>query len=172
MNMSLDLNIAATRSPTSSMIAAKSSCFARASPISLTTASSALRCSVSASSRLVSSNRRAFSSATPMLEAIVERRRSSDSVNPCAPGDRNSGGGDDRREAPPDELDDRVEVELLRERRADFVDQRQLRAALLGLGEEALRFVEQARVLQRHAHARGDRREEALVRLAECVRLS
>ena len=70
---------ARTRSPTSSMIAAKSSCFARASPMSLMTASSALRWSVSVSRRFVSSNSRAFSRATPMLEASVPRSRSSPS---------------------------------------------------------------------------------------------
>ena len=43
----------------------------------LITASSALRCSVSFSRRCVSSNRRAFSSATPMLAATVCSRRTS-----------------------------------------------------------------------------------------------
>ena len=73
-------NSSRTRSPTSWMIAAKSSCLASASPISLMTASSAARWFVSASSRFVSSNRRAFSRATPMLVASVARTRSSDSV--------------------------------------------------------------------------------------------
>ena len=40
----------------------------------LMTASSAARCSVSFSRRCVSSNRRAFSSATPMLAATVEQQ--------------------------------------------------------------------------------------------------
>ena len=40
----------------------------------LITASSALRCSVSFSRRCVSSNRRAFSSATPMLAATVRQQ--------------------------------------------------------------------------------------------------
>ena len=43
----------------------------------LITASSALRCSVSFSRRCVSSNRRAFSSATPMLATIVCSSRTS-----------------------------------------------------------------------------------------------
>ncbi len=43
----------------------------------LITASSALRCSVSFSSRCVSSKRRAFSSATPIVAPIVVSRRSS-----------------------------------------------------------------------------------------------
>ena len=47
----------------------------------LMTASSALRCSVSFSRRCVSSNRRAFSSATPMLAATVLNSRTSDSPN-------------------------------------------------------------------------------------------
>ena len=68
------------RSPTSSMIAAKSSCSASAAPISLMTASSAARWSVSARSRFVSPKSRAFSSATPMLEASVVRSRSSASL--------------------------------------------------------------------------------------------
>ena len=71
MNRDSTLKIARTRSPTSSMIAAKSSCFASAFPMSLMTASSALRWSVSVSSRFVSSNRRALSSATAMLDASV-----------------------------------------------------------------------------------------------------
>ena len=79
MNRDSTLKIARTRSPTSSMMAAKSSCLARAFPMSLMTASSALRWSVSVSRRLVSSNRRALSSATAMLEASVLRSRSSDS---------------------------------------------------------------------------------------------
>ena len=56
-------------SPTRSTIAWKSSTAAMPCWMLLITASSALRCSVSFSSRCVSSNRRAFSSATPMLAA-------------------------------------------------------------------------------------------------------
>jgi hypothetical protein len=70
-----------TRSPTASMIAWKSSCLASAVPISLTTASSALRCSVSPRRRFVSSNRRTFSSATLRLAASVVSRRTSASLN-------------------------------------------------------------------------------------------
>ena len=47
-------------------------------------ASSAARSSVSVSRRFVSSNRRAFSRATPMLEPSVPRRRSSASLNACS----------------------------------------------------------------------------------------
>ena len=47
-------------------------------------ASSAARCSVSLSSRCVSSNRRAFSSATLMLAASVSSRRTSASLKACS----------------------------------------------------------------------------------------
>src|SRR3990172_3238922 len=83
MNIEGAVNIVEMRSPMSSMMAANSSCFASAAPISLTIASSAARSSVSASSRFVSSNRRAFSRATPMLAASVASRRSSDSSKAC-----------------------------------------------------------------------------------------
>src|SRR3990172_6592351 len=68
--------------------------------------------------------------------------------------------GDERRprleqaaHALADELGDGLEVELRRESAADLVDERQLRGALVGLGQQALRLVEQAGVRQRHAHA-------------------
>ena len=57
-------------------------------PISFTSASSAARWSVSFSRRLVSSKRRAFSSATPMLDATVDTRRSSASLKALGPGCR------------------------------------------------------------------------------------
>ncbi len=69
------------------------------------------------------------------------------------------------------ELDDGVEVELLGERGTDLVDDRELGGPLVGLGQEALRLVEEARVLERHAHARRERGEEPLVGVAEGVRL-
>ena len=47
----------------------------------------------------------------------------------------------------------RLEVELGRQALLDAVDDGQLGRALLGLLQQALRLVEQARVLQRHAHA-------------------
>ena len=56
-----------------------------------------------------------------------------------------------------DQVDDRLEVELRRQPLLDAVDDRQLGGALLGLLEQALGLVEQARVLQRHAHAGGER---------------
>ena len=67
-------------SPTSSYMAPISSLLARPSWTPLMMASSAARWSVSASRRFVSAKRRAFSRATPMLETIVVRTRSSLSV--------------------------------------------------------------------------------------------
>ncbi len=59
-----------------------------------------------------------------------------------------------------DEIDDRLEIELGGEPFLHAVDDRELRRALVTLLEQPLRFVEEARVLQRDAHARGDRAEE------------
>ena len=72
------LNTSRSLSPTRSTMAWKSSLAAMPCWMLLMTASSALRCSVSFSRRCVSSNRRAFSSATPMLAATVVSRRTSD----------------------------------------------------------------------------------------------
>ena len=83
MNIDCEWNSTRTRSPTRSMIAWKSTWLASASPISLMTASSALRSSVSPRRRFVSSNRRAFSSALAMLVAIVPRSRSVASSYAC-----------------------------------------------------------------------------------------
>ena len=58
----------------------------------------------------------------------------------------------------------RLDVELGGEPCLDAVDDGQLGGALLGLLQQALRLVEEARVLERHAHARGDRREQAHLR--------
>ena len=57
---------------------------ANAWPISLITASSAASCSVSARSRFVSSNSRAFSSAVPIASASVLNSRSSASLKACS----------------------------------------------------------------------------------------
>ena len=51
----------------------------------------------------------------------------------------------------------------------DAVDDRELGGALLGLLQQPLRLVEEARILERDAHARGDRAEQAHLGLAECV---
>ena len=68
-------------SPTRSMMPAKSSCAAMPCWIELMAASSVVRCSVSRRRRCVSSNSRAFSSATPMLPATVVSSRASLSPN-------------------------------------------------------------------------------------------
>jgi hypothetical protein len=49
------------------------------------------------------------------------------------------------------------------------VDDRELGGALLALLVEALRLVEEARVLEAHAHAAGERLQQAHVGLAEGV---
>ena len=51
-----------------------------------------------------------------------------------------------------DEVDDALEVERAGHPLLDAVDHRELGVALLGLLQQALRLVEQARVLQRDAH--------------------
>ena len=71
-------------SPTRSYIACMSSSAARPSWTLLMIASSAARWSVSVRRRFVSSNSRAFSSATPMLAASVLSSRSSASLKACA----------------------------------------------------------------------------------------
>ena len=221
-------------------------------------ASSAARSSVSVSSRFVSSNRRAFSSATPMLEARVAMTRSSASLNASAstlssaqdadharrPGDgrtepgrcvcpadldragsflildradpQRSAGRDHRGRQPgaerhqttieggalvqvvrerdqvrgrvverdedrlygehlphpfADELDDRVELELARQRLADLVDHRELGRPLVRVRQQPLGLVEQARVRERGAHRGCQRAEQALRVLVERVDL-
>ena len=69
--------------PTRSYIDCMSRLAERPSWTLLMSASSAARSSVSSRRRFVSSNRRAFSRATPMLAARVLRRRSSASLNAC-----------------------------------------------------------------------------------------
>ena len=68
-----------------------------------------------------------------------------------------------------DQVDDRLEVELGGHALLDAVDDRELGGALLGLLEQALRLVEEARVLERDAHAVGERLQQADVGLAERV---
>ena len=64
---------------------------------------------------------------------------------------------------------DALHVELGGERLLHAVDDRELGGALLALLEQALRLVEEARVLQRDAHAVGKRLQQAHVRVAERV---
>src|SRR4051794_4361951 len=76
---------------------------------------------------------------------------------------------EDRSYALTDEFAYVVEVELLGKCRTDLVDDRQFGGALVGFGKEALRLAEQASILQRHAHARCQRREQAFVAFTERV---
>ena len=61
-----------------------------------------------------------------------------------------------------DRVVDRLRIELARDRVLHAVDQRQL-------GVPLPRLVHQTRVLERHAQAAGERLQQLLVRLAECV---
>ena len=65
-----------------------------------------------------------------------------------------------------DEVVHRLHVELGGEALLDAVDDRQLGGALVGLGQQSLRLVEQPRVLEGDAQARGERRQQAHVGLA------
>ncbi len=51
----------------------------------------------------------------------------------------------------------------------DAVDDRQLRGTLVGLSQQALGLVEEARVLERHAQAAGEGAQQSHVRFAEGV---
>mgnify|MGYP003693861707 CR=1 FL=1 len=68
-----------------------------------------------------------------------------------------------------DRVVDALDVELGGERRLHAVDDRELGGALLALLEQALRLVEEARVLERDAHAVGERLQQAHVGIAERV---
>ncbi len=70
-----------------------------------------------------------------------------------------------------DDLGDGLEVELRGQGGADLVDQAQFGRALVGLGQQALGLVEEARVLEGHAHAEGERRDEPFVGLTVGPRL-
>ncbi len=72
------------------------------------------------------------------------------------PADADVAGLEDLAQLVADQVDDRLEVELGRHPFLDAVDHRQLGGALLGLLQQALRLVEEARVLERDAHARDD----------------
>ena len=60
-----------------------------------------------------------------------------------------------------DRVVDALDVEFGGERRLHAVDDRELGRALLALLEQPLRLVEEACVFERHAHARGDRLQQA-----------
>ena len=68
-----------------------------------------------------------------------------------------------------DQVDDPLEVERAGHALLDAVDHRELGVALLGFLQETLRLVEQARVLQRHAHRGRNRLEQAHFGVAERV---
>jgi len=68
-----------------------------------------------------------------------------------------------------DRVVDALHVQLGGERRLHAVDDRQLRRALLAFLEEALRLVEEAGALQRHAHTRSDRAQQPHLGFAESV---
>src|SRR5215212_4966375 len=76
---------------------------------------------------------------------------------------------EDSADAFADGLGYRVEVELFRERFSDVVDDRKLGVPLLGLREKTVRLIEQPRVLERHAQAAGERRQQADIGLGERV---
>ena len=69
-----------------------------------------------------------------------------------------------------DQVIHRLHVELGREALLDARDDRQLGRSLVGLGQEPPRLVEQARVLERNAHARREGRQQALVGLGVRLR--
>ena len=68
-----------------------------------------------------------------------------------------------------DQVDDGLEVELGGHALLDAVDHCELGGALLGFLQQPLRLVEQARVFQRHAHARGHGAEQPHLGFAEGV---
>ena len=69
-----------------------------------------------------------------------------------------------------DEVVHRLHVQLRSQPLLDAVDDGQLGRPLIGLGQQALCLVEQARVLERDAQAGGQRRQQAHVRFGERVR--
>ncbi len=68
-----------------------------------------------------------------------------------------------------DRVVDPLHVQLGGERCLDAVDDRELGIALLGFFQQPLRLVEQSRVLERDAHAVGERLQQAHVGIAERV---
>ena len=93
-----------------------------------------------------------------------------DKIGLCVvPADADVAGVEHLAQLVADQIDDGLEVELGRHALLDAVDDRELGGALLGFLQQPLRLVEQARVLQRHTHARGDGAEQAHLGLAERV---
>ena len=79
--------------------------------------------------------------------------------------------GEDFPELVADEVDDVLEIQFGGEPLLDRIDDPELGGALLLGLEQALRLVEQARVLERDAHRVGKRRQQAYVRVRKRVRL-
>ena len=85
------------------------------------------------------------------------------------PADADVAGAEHFAQLVADEVDDRLEVELGGDALLDAVDDGELGGALLALLEQPLRLVEEPRVLERDAHAVGERLQQPDVGLAEGV---
>ena len=85
------------------------------------------------------------------------------------PADRKVGRREHFPQLVADDVDDRLKIELGGKSLLDRIDDRELGIALLGFLEQALRLVEQSRVLQRHAHAGGHGAEQPRIGLVECA---
>ena len=85
------------------------------------------------------------------------------------PGDAEIGSIENFAQLVADQVDNRLKVQLRSEPLLDRVDDRELGGTLLGLLEQALRLIEETRVLECDAHARGNRRDQAHLGLAEGV---
>ncbi len=101
-----------------------------------------------------------------MLEVVRHRHQAG---RPVVERDRHVLRAEDLADLVADEIDDRLEIELRGEPLLHAVDDRELGGALLALLEQALRLVEEARVLERDAHARRDGRKQAHLGFAEGV---
>ena len=85
------------------------------------------------------------------------------------PADADVAGGEHLAQLVADEVDDRLQLELGGHALLDAVDHREFGVALLGLLQQALRLVEQARVLERRAQARDHGLQQAHGGLVERV---
>ena len=83
-----------------------------------------------------------------------------------APADAHVAGVEELAQLVTHEVDDGLEVELGRHPLLDAVDDGELGRAVLGFLEQALRLVEEARVVQRDAHAGGERLQQANIGVA------
>ena len=84
-----------------------------------------------------------------------------DAASLVAPADADVAVANTSRSLSPTRSTIALEVELAGDPLLDAVDDRELGVALLGFLEQALRLVEQARVLERDAHARGHGLQQA-----------